>query len=397
MGDWGHIYFGSGSDTGSVIRRAVIRYGGRQGIPDLYHTDEYPRAAIGLDRVSPTLENITFYKNYRNGAELYGGDWLSHTWGNTSVVYWLSTDISVPANNTLVIVPGAKIKATANASIFVSGKLRSDGSPTSPITFASEKDDDICGTGVANEPVCDTNNDSTASVGQPGDWGSIQFASGSDPQSSLSNAVIRHAGIDSVSSQTQYGAVRLVTASPTIADVRFASNYHGLELLSGAHPTLTCNDFEDNKYYGIYNIYSSLPTDTASAELQWWGNPSGPAHATNPTGTGDRVSDGVDFTPWRDSGPCTTSPEVAPTANFDAEPTSGAAPLTVSFRNLSSGKYTSCLWDYGDNTTRTACYGYHDYTYATPGTYTVQLTVSGLGDQTQERAPGTLPSKAAGP
>ena len=68
-----------------------------------------------------------------------------------------------------------------------------------------------------------------------------------------------------------------------------------------------------------------------------------------------------------------------PTADFDAWPQSGNAPLTVAFHNISSGDYTSCYWEYGDGNTGNSCDGYHDYTYDNPGTYTVRLTVNGPG------------------
>jgi hypothetical protein len=46
--------------------------------------------------------------------------------------------------------------------------------------------------------------------------------------------------------------------------------------------------------YGINNT----GIGTVLAENNWWGATSGPMHATNPSGTGCRVSDRVDFTPW---------------------------------------------------------------------------------------------------
>jgi hypothetical protein len=33
-------------------------------------------------------------------------------------------------------------------------------------------------------------------------------------------------------------------------------------------------------------------------ENNWWGSPTGPTAATNPTGTGAKVSPGVDYDPW---------------------------------------------------------------------------------------------------
>ena len=67
----------------------------------------------------------------------------------------------------------------------------------------------------------------------------------------------------------------------------------------------------------------------------------------------------------------------APVAAFAAAPTSGPAPLTVSFIDQSTGEITSWLWDFGDGSTDSTQTPTH--TYTSPGTYTVTLTVSGTG------------------
>jgi PKD repeat protein len=64
-------------------------------------------------------------------------------------------------------------------------------------------------------------------------------------------------------------------------------------------------------------------------------------------------------------------------ADFTAAPTTGPAPLNVTFTNLSTGSYTTCLWDFGDGTNSTACVPTHQYT--TPGLYTLSLTITGPG------------------
>lgn len=75
-----------------------------------------------------------------------------------------------------------------------------------------------------------------------------------------------------------------------------------------------------------------------------------------------------------------------PSAQFDAWPVSGRAPLTARFHIISAANITGCQWDYGDNSTGTSCEAYHDHTYATPGSYTVRLTASGAGgSDTQAR------------
>ncbi len=53
---------------------------------------------------------------------------------------------------------------------------------------------------------------------------------------------------------------------------------------------------------------------------------------------------------------------VPPTANFSGNPTSGYAPLTVDFTDLSTGSPTSWDWSFGDTGTSTAQNPSHDYT-----------------------------------
>ncbi|HVM60492.1 MAG TPA: pectinesterase family protein [Verrucomicrobiae bacterium] len=69
--------------------------------------------------------------------------------------------------------------------------------------------------------------------------------------------------------------------------------------------------------------------------------------------------------------------EAAPVANFSGSPTTGSAPLLVTFTDTSIGTITNRFWDFGDggttNTTETTV----AYSYATSGVDTVSLTVSG--------------------
>jgi PKD repeat protein len=69
-------------------------------------------------------------------------------------------------------------------------------------------------------------------------------------------------------------------------------------------------------------------------------------------------------------------------ADFSASPTSGFAPLTVNFLDLSQGNYGTCAWDFGDGSTSTQCSPSHTYTDA--GNYTVSLTISGTDGSDNE-------------
>lgn len=64
----------------------------------------------------------------------------------------------------------------------------------------------------------------------------------------------------------------------------------------------------------------------------------------------------------------------SPHANFTANSTSGSAPFTVSFIDLSKNNPTSWRWDFGDGDTNTTSNPTH--TYVANGYYNVTLTVS---------------------
>ena len=59
------------------------------------------------------------------------------------------------------------------------------------------------------------------------------------------------------------------------------------------------NNITDNLTYGLENADA---TQIVDAENNWWGDATGPKHATtNPCGGGDEVSDNVDYTSWLDA------------------------------------------------------------------------------------------------
>ncbi|PWR75016.1 PKD domain-containing protein [Methanospirillum stamsii] len=73
-----------------------------------------------------------------------------------------------------------------------------------------------------------------------------------------------------------------------------------------------------------------------------------------------------------------------PDAQFRGNPTSGTAPLSVSFTDLSTGSPTSWQWEFGDGGTSTQQHPEH--TYNSPGEYTVTLTaVNAFGMSTEIR------------
>lgn len=72
------------------------------------------------------------------------------------------------------------------------------------------------------------------------------------------------------------------------------SNYHGVFLTqSASNNCINFNNIVGNVEYGVYNEHSG---ETIDAESNWWGSASGPSGAG--PGTGDNVSDNVDYDPW---------------------------------------------------------------------------------------------------
>ncbi len=71
-----------------------------------------------------------------------------------------------------------------------------------------------------------------------------------------------------------------------------------------------------------------------------------------------------------------------PAASFTAQPTSGNAPLTVTFNDTSTGTVDSRQWDFdGDGAPDDTSNTQTTFTYQQPGTYNVALTVTGAGTQ----------------
>ncbi|WP_052279228.1 PKD domain-containing protein [Methanosarcina acetivorans] len=73
---------------------------------------------------------------------------------------------------------------------------------------------------------------------------------------------------------------------------------------------------------------------------------------------------------------------IPPVANFTATPTSGGAPLTVTFTDTSTNMPTEWLWDFGDGVNSTDQNPIHTYTSA--GNYTVSFTATNSGGSDSE-------------
>lgn len=86
------------------------------------------------------------------------------------------------------------------------------------------------------------------------------------------------------------------TGDLSIKNTTFTNNRRGLKV-TGAFPKThlieNC-DFHGNTEWAIYNDYNTT-RKILLAQNNWWGATTGPTNARNPGGTGDPVSDNVDF------------------------------------------------------------------------------------------------------
>ncbi len=90
-------------------------------------------------------------------------------------------------------------------------------------------------------------------------------------------------------------------------------------------------------------------------------------------GDNDIIANGIIIDP---SGPGIDS-RIPPTAAFSADPVSGVAPLLVQFTDASTGTAPlTYAWDFDNNGVIDSSLQNPPFTYTTPGTYTVNLTVT---------------------
>ena len=93
------------------------------------------------------------------------------------------------------------------------------------------------------------------------------------------------------------------------------------------------------------------------------------------------------------------APSPAPVAAFTSAVRSGTAPLTVQFTDRSTGAPQTYAWDFTNDKTIDSTAKSPSFTYATAGTYTVNLTVTNANGKDSEiktgyirvSAPGTNP------
>ncbi len=201
----------------------------------------------------------------------------------TNIPYYFSGNYTIGTSVTLTIEPGLIFKFPSYQNITVNKGFIAEGgaTPDSTIVFTDIRDDFYGG---------DTNADSTNSFpSYSSGWDGIRFAGDSwDALCRLDYCIIKYAGRAGSTS----GGIVTTNASPTITNCVLTKNRNGIIANQSSNPVVNYCDIYDNYNWGINNVHKSFNMD---AQWNWWGDDTGPTHSGNPGGTGQAVSDSVNY------------------------------------------------------------------------------------------------------
>ena len=136
------------------------------------------------------------------------------------------------------------------------------------------------------------------------------------------------------------------------------NNYIGIIAVKSSLSSAHSNNIYDNRDYGVDSVAAhDASTAVFNATCNWWGDNSGPYHETlNPGGTGNAVSDYVDFEPWLVEVPTVTTQAATGvdlhTATLNMDYTVGGySSVQVRFGHKKSD---ATVWYYTDWVSKTA-------------------------------------------
>nr|NQU93935.1 T9SS type A sorting domain-containing protein [Bacteroidota bacterium] len=221
--------------------------------------------------------------------------------GIEGIPYYFHDNYTIGTSGGISVEPGVIVKFNDDyySKLNVKNYLTAIGGNaiSEKIIFTDIRDDFFGG---------DTNADSTSTI--PGysnynivPWRGIYFENESfDEQCIMDHCAVCYAGNYYSNPPVNYKAgINLNSASPTITNTLFLNNAKGLVASGASNPLVNNCNFSGQLHYALENQNQAF---TINAENCWWGDNSGPTHPGNPGGTGEPVTDGVDYDPWYSDG-----------------------------------------------------------------------------------------------
>ena len=268
----------------------------------------YSLVYMTSDTISPTVQNSTFggsdiartisgtpntnFSNNTNAIiEISGAVKQNTTWHKLGLnSYYKARSVTVNSGKVLTIEPGSKVQIPAGYDFTVNGTLIAEGTQSDSVYFFGKYQSGInYGGGIYL---------TSSSVGSSMKYVSLDSLGYSSP---YFNYPLRAAGplsfVNSSLMNSGYFGFYISGASPTVSSTKIINNPYGVYVTSGK-PVFSNCIISNNTNYGIYNE-SGAVADTIDARNCYWGDTSGPLHASlNPSGKGNKVSDKVKFIPW---------------------------------------------------------------------------------------------------
>jgi hypothetical protein len=338
-GDWAGLVFNSGSGVVSYVHES---YGGS---PSGYYN-----AGLYTSGSNPTITNSSFDHNLGNGIEIPAAS--APTMANVSITnnagvaiqydamppsgdLSMLSNLSVSGNGQNIVFinnsqggnltgvgawpnlglpivqagPYINISTGGNFTIAAGAQAQIDGlyavsggsvTIQAGVTLKFDAAGAGLGTGAgtlnlngtAAQPITLT---SAAASPAPGDWPGLQYSSGSGVVSYVHES---YAGANNAGHNT---GLLIDSSSPTIAHSTIDhSAGNNVEVANGGLPVLRYNSFGavPAGKYGVVNDGWTSGQPLVDATFSWWGQPTGPTAADNPSGTGTPVSSGVAYSPW---------------------------------------------------------------------------------------------------
>ncbi|MCG2825753.1 MAG: right-handed parallel beta-helix repeat-containing protein, partial [Thermoplasmatales archaeon] len=162
------------------------------------------------------------------------------------------------------------------------------------------------------------------------------------------------------------------SSNNNVATNQIYNNADGIYLYYSSDTEIHYNNIYNNTDHGVYSYTGGY---TANAIYNWWGDASGPYHPdTNPSGTGDNVTDNVIYKPWTGE---VSYLYVTVTANPTSVSSAETSTITITVTdgtNLVSGATLNLQSDNGGS--------FSSVTDNGDGTYTATFTAPNVTIQT---------------